>query len=536
MSEKKSKKGISRRDFIKSAAVGAGVVALSGLGLKEAKAAQSPEKWDKEVDVVVVGTGTASVAALPAHDAGVKVLILEKAPVFGGTTAISRGWACIPNNYVMKEAGIADSREKIITYIRRVTEGQTDEELINTFVDKSPEMLEWTRDNAGLDWTRTEGPGRFAEYYPFEGALGGGQSRSVRVGGGGVLMKKMKAAIDARGIEVMFETPGKRLITNGDGEVIGIIAESNGKEIAIKARRGVIIGTGGFEHNKEMVLHFLRGPIHCANTVPTSTGDGHLMGMAVGADLRNMNECWGLPFFKPNPDVFRGEADWQMYRGKPGTVVVNKHGERIGNESANYDVSEKAFHLYDTGTFEWRNIPSFFICDSGYTSRYYLPGSGYQVGVVPEWMTVTDSLDGMAAKLGIDAAGLKRSVESFNEYAREGVDPVWHRGESDFDIYTAGDRERGDIKNPCLAPLETSPYYGAALWPGTCGTNGGLKINGNAQVINVWGKVISRLYCTSNTMANLFGAGYPGGGGTLGPGLTFGYIAGKHVATLQPYG
>ena len=542
---------VSRREFVKGAAGVAGVAAVGTLAscvplttATPVAPTPEPQKWDKEADVVVLGTGTVSVAALVAHEAGSKVIILEKAAEFGGTTATSGGTAYIFNNYVMRELGLPVSKEAALTYLRRVTEGQSSEELMAAYVDKGNEMLEWLRDRAGFRFQRTAltAP-TFSDYYPFEGSdslpgavaarRGVGILRADNVTGGRGLSNSFKEAIDARGIEILLRTPGKRLITNAAGEVIGVIADSEGKEIAIKARRGVIIGTGGFEHNREMVRHFLRAPIHAVNTVTTSTGDGLLMLMALGADLRNMNECWGLPFFKPVPDAYSGIGDWQIYRGKPGAVIVNKHGERIMNESGNYDTSEKAFHVYDTGLFEWRNVPSFCLFDSGYTKYYGLPGAA--VGAVPTWMTRADTLDALATALKISVAGLKSTIDTFNKNARDGVDPLWHRGEANFDRWTAGDLKRTDIKNPCLAPLETPPYYGASIWPGATGTNGGPRTNGNAQVLNVWGKVIPRVYCTGNTMASVAGAGYTGGGGTIGPGMTFAYIASKHAAALPAW-
>jgi hypothetical protein len=494
--------------------------------------------------VVVLGTGTVSVAALVAHEAGSKVLILEKAAAFGGTTATSGGGVYIFNNYLMREAGLPVSREAALTYLRRVTDGQSSEELMAAYVDRGNEMLEFLRDRAGFKFQRSAvATPTFSDYYPFEGSdsLPGAVAakravnilRADGVSSGAGLSKSFKEAIDARGIEIMLETPGRRLITNAAGEVIGVIAVSAGKEITVKARRGVIIGTGGFEHNREMVRHFLRAPIHAVNTISTSTGDGLMMLMALGADLRNMNECWGLPFFRPVPDTYSGIGDWQIYRGKPGAVTVNKYGERIMNESGSYDVSEKAFHTYDTGTFEWRNIPSFCLFDSGYTKYYSLPGAA--VGAVPAWMTKADTLDALATALKISVAGLKSTIDTFNKNARDGVDPLWHRGEANFDKWTGGDLKRTDLKNPCLAPLETPPYYGAAIWPGATGTNGGPRTNANAQVLDVWGKVIPRVYCTGNTMASVAGAGYTGGGGTLGPGTTFAYIAAQHAVGLTPW-
>ena len=543
MKKKLTNKVLSRRDFLRGALV-AGVSTAAAGGLTACSSSQSgPEiKWDREADVVVLGTGTVAPAALVAHDAGAEVLILEKASIFGGTSSTSGGAVRVFNSYAAKEDGATISREDALAYLERVADGQASQDIMEAYIDKGNEMLEWLRDNAGFVFAHDPTPTpTFSEYYPFPGHTGPGARPNVNivredgVGGGRGLWMSLKEACDERGIEILFDTAGKKLVTNDDGEVIGVIAESAGQEMAVKARKAVIIGTGGFEHNKEMVRHFLRGPIYAVNTPATNTGDGHLMGMAIGADLGNMNECWGLPFFMPDPDSYTGEADWQMYRGKPGAITVNKHGERIGNESCNYDTALKAFHYYDTGTFEWRNIPGYFICDAGYTSRYPLPGSQYQVGVVPEWFVVADTLEELAAELGIDEAGLLETVEKFNENSRNGVDPQFHRGEDDFDQWTAGDLARDDIANPCLAPIETGPFCAATIWPGTCGTNGGLRTDADARVLNVWGEVIPRLYCTSNTMASACGMGYPGGGATLGTGMTFAYLAAKDAVALESW-
>ena len=542
MKKKLTNEMLSRRDFLRGALVaGVSTAAAGGLTACSSQAGSEIE-WDREADVIVLGTGTVAPAALVAHDAGAKVLVLEKAPIFGGTSATSGGGVRIVNSYLAQEAGVAISREDALAYHVRAAEGQASEEIMEAFVDKSNEMLEWLRDNAGFVFSYDSSPTpAFSEYYPYPGHTGPGAKpfvnivREDEVGGGRGLWMSLKEACDERGIEILFDTAGKKLVTNDKGEVVGVIAESGGQEMAIKARKAVIIGTGGFEHNREMVRHYLRGPIHAVNTPSTNTGDGHLMGMAIGADLRNMNECWGVPFFKPDPDAYTGEADWQMYRGKPGAITVNKHGQRIGDESCNYDSAIKAFHYYDNGAFEWRNIPGYFICDAGFTSRYPLPGSQYQVGVVPDWFVVADSMEELAAALGVDAAGLQETVAKFNENARNGVDPEFHRGEYDFDQWTAGDLTREDLANPCLAPLETPPYCAATIWPGTCGTNGGLRTDADARVLNVWGEVIPRLYCTSNTMASASGVGYQGGGVTLGTGMTFAYLAAKDAVTLEPW-
>jgi succinate dehydrogenase/fumarate reductase flavoprotein subunit len=547
MTSQESTNKLSRRDFMKGAAVG-GVVAAVAVGggatlawpKGAAEPGNVPAKWDKETDVVVVGSGTVSIAGVVAADGGAKVVVLEKAAVFGGTTSLSGGGMWVPNNYLMQQANVKDTKEEALKYLQVVSEGQSSDELMTQYLDKAPEMIEWLRDHANFTWQRNA-PGAFADYYPF--ATGAHDSTTTRLifaaaradktTSGKALMLNAREALEARKAEIMLETPAKRLVTNEKGEVIGIIAESNGKEIAIKANLGVVLGTGGFDFNKEMTTAYLRGPIYFSVAVPTNTGDGHLMGMAVGADLRNMNSAWGLPGYMPKPGTTQSVADWQMYRGKPGAITVNKYGERFMNEGTMYHPALRAWYFYDTGKYEYRNLPSFAMFDSGYTARYMLPGTT-KVGDVPDWITKANTLDELAKALGVDPDGLKKTVERFNVNAKAGVDPDWHRGESDNERFTGGDLKRVDIKNPSLAPLETPPFYGANLWPGTCGTNGGLRTNANAQVLNVWGKPIVGLYASGNTMASVMGAAYPGGGATVGSGCTFAYIAAKHILTRKP--
>jgi succinate dehydrogenase/fumarate reductase flavoprotein subunit len=483
----------------------------------------------------VVGSGTVAFAALAAKDAGVEnVLIIEKASVFGGTSALSGGGFWIPNNYTMKELGIEDSREKAITYLKNVTAGQSTDELIDAFVDNATKLCEWSRDKFNYGWVG--GGTAYQDYYEVDGYVPKGRTVYItqsgeRLGGSGT-WKAINATVDQLGIEVMLNTAGKKLYTNNAGEVIGLLAtDENGKNLNIQVKKGIILGTGGFDFNKDMRTAFLPGPLFVSNAVPTNTGDGHLMAMAIGADLRNMNSCWGLPSFSTNPDKMQGEVDWQMYRGKPGAVVVNKYGERIGNEASAYHVFNRAFYFWDTGKFEWRNIPSYFIVDSTFLANYPLPGSQYKVGVVPEMFKKADTLEGLAKELGIAKDGFLATMATFNENATNGLDPIWHRGEYDFDKQTAGDLtgKRTELKNNCLAPIEQGPFYGVAYYPGTCGTNGGLRINGNAQVLNVWGQPIPRLYAVGNTSGSPLGAAYPGGGSTLAQGAVFGMLAAQHA-------
>jgi len=538
---KMSENLVSRRGFLKKTALlGAGLAATGGIAACAPKGTTSTDqdiKWDKEVDVVVVGSGTVVMAALAAKNAGAEsVLIIEKNIAFGGTSALSGGGFWIPLNYAAKEEGFEDNREDAYKYLKTITAGQSTDELINTYLDNANPMLEWTRDTFGYKWAL--GGTAFEDYYEVEGFRPRGRKVNLTgpdgktVSGGGT-WQIFRQTIDELGIEVMLETAGKELVTNAAGEVIGIKAEGVDGPLNIKAKKGVILGTGGFDFNKEMTTAFLRGPIFASNAVQTNTGDGHLMGMALGADLRNMNSCWGLPFMPVDTEKLLGEADWQMYRGKPGAIVVNKYGERIGNEAAAYHVFNRAFWYWDTGKFEWRNAPSFWIADSSYAERYFFPGSGWQMGVVPEWMEQADTLEELCKKLGIDYAGFEETLAVFNPNAEDGVDPIFHRGEYQFDLNTAGDASRTELKNICLAPIAQGPFYGCKYVPGTCGTNGGLRINANAQVLDVKGNPIPRLYAVGNTSGSVMGDAYPGGGSCLGSGGVFGMLAGRHAVSLE---
>lgn len=256
--------------------------------------------------------------------------------------------------------------------------------------------------------------------------------------------------------------------------------------------------------------------------------------MAVGANLRNMNEVWGFPAYNVDPETLGGIEDWSLWRGKPGTIIVNKHGERIGNESCPYDEFYRAFSTWDATAFEWRNIPSVIIVDATYAQHYPLPGT-YVPNEVPPFVFQADTTEQIVERFEINAAALATTLQRFNENARQGRDPEFRRSEFHFDKFTNGDLTRTDIANPNLAPVETPPFYATPIWPGALSTNGGLQTNGNAQVLHVSGRVIPRLYATGNTMASAVGAGYAGGGATLGPGTTFAYLAGNHAAGLDPW-
>jgi succinate dehydrogenase/fumarate reductase flavoprotein subunit len=289
----------------------------------------------------------------------------------------------------------------------------------------------------------------------------------------------------------------------------------------------VVLASGGFDHNQSMASNFLRGPLYYTSAVPSNTGDGHLMGMALGAGLRHMNERWGWPVFY-DTDHHTAINALATELGRPGAVVVNRKGLRIMNEAGPYDAVTRAFYAFDTGKYEYGNIPSFVLIDSEHRRRYtfasYPPGSD-----LPHWIVKANTLSELACALKIEPAQFEATIEEFNRHAMQGIDPDFQRGESSFDRITAGDPERETLANICLAPLVSPPFYGTPIWPGALGTSGGLQINPHAQVLNVWGNIIPGLYAVGNTAGSPFGGAYPGGGGTLSAGLVFAFLAANHL-------
>lgn len=501
---------------------------LRDFGDAHARAAERTV-WNCTADVVVVGSGTGLMAALRAADLGLSVLVLEKAEHAGGTMGISGGGLWLPNNALMKQAGIADSREEAIEYIRHATLGQADPVLSEAFVDHCNEAIEFLQ-GVGIRW---DFMATFNDYYPhFPGGKPRGRTlqpvsaSGQAITGTGLTAAMLEAAL-ARGVEVRYNTPARRLILDDDGAVVGVAAESGGEEINCEARFGVVLAAGGFDHNEAMVRNFLRGPLYHTSAVPANTGDAHLMGMAIGASLRNMNERWAWPVFF---DQERDEAISALAPelGRPGALVVNKLGRRIMNEAGPYDAVARAFFTFDTSTYEYYNIPSYVLIDSEHRRRYSLAYHAPNAPL-PGWIRQADTLDELARLLEIDAAALAQTVARFNANAAQGIDPDFHRGESDFDLLNAGDAARAELLNPCLAPLAVPPFYGTPIWPGGLGTSGGLHTNVKAQVLNVWGNVIPGLYAVGNAAASPLAGGYPGGGGTLSPGLTFAWLAAEDI-------
>jgi 3-oxosteroid 1-dehydrogenase len=303
--------------------------------------------------------------------------------------------------------------------------------------------------------------------------------------------------------------------------------------LRIRARKGVVLAAGGFEGNQEMRERYLPNPTRsewsCANR--HNTGDAIRMGQQLGAAVDLMSDAWWGP-----TTVVPGEEYARMLvieKSLPGSILVNKAGERFVNEAAPYIDVVNAMHAKDSP--EKPCVPAYLVFDAKFRKKYPC-GPLLQASQQPDWslprelkqgyFKKADTLEGLAAQLGIDASGLAESVRRVNEYARTGDDLDFHRGETVFDRYYG---DENVTPNPCLAPIDTPPYYGFEAYPGELGTKGGLQTDAAAQVLNESGKVIAGLYAIGNCSASVMGHTYPGAGSTLGPATTFGYIAARHA-------
>ena len=322
--------------------------------------------------------------------------------------------------------------------------------------------------------------------------------------------QRVEPLLEERGVEVLLETAATNLVLDSSGRAVGLVAQgAGGGEVLIRATKGVLLATGGFDRNPAMRNKYLRGPLFGCNSVEGNTGDGIVMGMRAGADLANMASVWQQPYYvTAEGDELSLDTDWFEYAGLPGAIVVNAKGKRFCSENTAYGVADLAFYAYDTTTFDFMNLPAWLVCDADHVASYGWPGYNAEQ---PDWFMEYATLEELAQACGIDAAGLVDEVTRFNGFAESGVDEEWHRGEGNYGpINVAGyGADRPQLANPCMAPLVTPPFYAAKIGPGSCGgTCGGLAVNLDAQVLDLDGEPITGLYAAGNTSASPFGSAY----------------------------
>jgi 3-oxosteroid 1-dehydrogenase len=521
-----------------------------------------PEKWDVEVDLVAAGASSGGLTAvIMGHDLGLSTLLLEKSEYLGGGTALSGGVLWVPCNHVMQEKGLGDSREEALEHIRRVSLGRHDEALVAAYLDNGPAALRYLEDHTPLKLTTGHLQG--TDYYA---DLPGGKELGRQVYADPEVMKPLLTqaqerfpimnkvrpdpipylagvrdyweegrgligslvlACAERGIDIRTGVRAKQLIMQ-EGRVMGLRAEIEGRDFFVRARKGVLLAAGGYEWNQEMNKRFMNAPDLVAYTPTSNEGDGHIMGMEVGAAIALMDHSIFQPVFHVEGEDVDGRPFYRVPAyGFPGNIIVNRYGKRCCNESFYPDIG-RAFVEYDKLNSEMANTPMYWIADHAFAKR------GGTLGMAKftrnsDWLHKAETLEGLAEQLGISGENLIRAVKRFNEHARNGQDPDFHRGETTYQQWW-GTRFHPDLKPSTLGPLEQPPFYGIQLQIGTVGNLGGLVTNADAQVIDVRGEVIPGLYGTSNTTALLtYGFSYTSGA-CQAKSLIFGYIAAKHMA------
>ncbi|MGW6379344.1 3-oxosteroid 1-dehydrogenase [Rhodococcus sp. NPDC055112] len=548
----------------------------------------------QEYDIVVVGSGAAGMtAALTAAHQGLSVVIVEKAAHYGGSTARSGGGVWIPNNEVLEADGVTDTREAAREYLHSIIGDVVAAERIDTYLDRGPEMLSFVMKNSALklQWVPgysdyyPEAPGgrlggRSVEPSPFDGNHLGddrknlepdyvkapknfvitqadykwlnllmrnrrGPIRAMKVGmrflaakatgkdllvRGQALVAGMRIGLRDAGVPILLNTPLTELYTE-DGAVRGVKVLVDGEEQVIRAKHGVVLGSGGFEHNEEMRKQYQRAPITTEWTVgaKANTGDGILAGQNVGAAVDFMDDAW----WGPSIPLTGGPWFALSERTLPGSMMVNTAGKRFGNEAAPY---VEATHMmyggkYGQGEGPGENIPTWMILDQRYRNRYTFagitprspfPGRWLKAGVVVKAGTITE----LAEKTGLPVDALTETVERFNGFARNGKDEDFGRGDSGYDAYYGDPR----LKNPSLGEISKAPFYAIKMVPGDLGTKGGICTDTEGRALREDGTVIEGLYAAGNASAPVMGHTYAGPGATIGPAMTFAYLAVLDIA------
>lgn len=541
--------------------------------------------WNEQYDVVVVGTGAGGiVSAITAANKGLKTLLIEKADVIGGSSALSGGGLWIPNNHVSKNAGLQDSEEEALTYMEEVIDYDgkaSSKERKIAYIKNGSKMVKYLED-LGMKWVAGT---LYPDYYPerpggkigrsIEGAIYdarelGEFESTIRTGdikppipllsgkvaslpkaftnvkdfstvigmfltgfghkikgahavsiGGGLIARLLKIAL-VQGVTVQLSTPLKDLIIENEA-VVGIEVEQDGQRKLIGAK-GVILASGGFDRNPELRKKYHNVGTEWTSGSPDNTGDLLLIAEKYGFDTELLDDAWWGPT-AITPD---GTRKFMVYeRSMPHCIIVDQDGKRYFNESQSYTDAGQAMlkRQEETGNA----IPSWLIMESRNRNKYIfgdmLPRRTPKEVIENGYLIKADSIEELAQKTGIDLEGLQETISRFNGFVQKGVDEDFGRGNSAYDNYY-GDPT---YKNPNLGEIVKPPFYAVKAYPGDLGTKGGLLADEHSRVLKN-GEPVKGLYATGNCSASVMGRVYPGPGSTLGPTTVFGYIAAHHIS------
>ncbi len=552
--------------------------------------------------LVIGSGGGGMTAALKADAAGLSTLMVEKSAKFGGSTALSGGGIWVPGAPAQRRAGYTPDPEGVFDYLKTITGGLVSDARLRAYVDAAPEMMDFLEHCSDwFEFVWKPGYADYYPELPGGSERGstinvpeidlrklGAEEQNLlaplalapkgiwfapkdlrlfyqvrqnwrgkavlvkliwrmfraRVFGdrmaaiGQSLMARMRLALQEHDIPLWLSAPMTELITDVDGRVVGAVVERDGAAIRIAARGGVVLATGGFDHDmqwRRRYLPLLERDWSFGN--PAATGDGIRAGEKVGAATDLLDEAWWFPAMCW-PD---GRLQFMLNeRMMPAQFVVNGAGKRFINEAAPYmDFAHAMIEGQRSGV---DHVPCWLVTDIGSFHRYvvggHLPIPKVPFAPVPTgrkipqaWLdsgivAAAASFEELAVKIGVPAGELCDTAERFNDLARRGHDDDFNRGDSAYDNYY-GDPT---LPNPNLAPLGKPPYLAFQIILGDLGTSGGLLTDEHARVLREDGSVIAGLYATGNTSAAVMGRSYAGAGATIGPAMTFGYVAAQHIS------
>ena len=557
-----------------------------------------------ECDALVVGSGAAGMsAAVTAGHRGLNVLIVEKEPRFGGTTARSGGWLWIPGTSLARNWGIIESPDQARSYLRHEAGNSFDAARVDAFLAAGPEAVDFFTSNTAVKFDmpltfpdyHAEAPGgaqggRSMVTRPFDGRqlgkhiktlggplpeltvfgmmLGSGKEiihfmratkslasalyvakrlskhavdvmrhgRGMNLTNGNALAGRLaKSAFDLK-IPLWLSSPVRELIVE-DGAVRGALVERDGRLVRVHAKRGVVLACGGFPHDvnrrKKMFPHAPTGNEHFSPGPTGNTGDGLRLAESAGGRVEDSlpnAAAWVPVSITTRKDGSNGVMPHFIDRAKPGVIAVMRDGTRFANEGNSYhDFVQEMMKAARPG----EEIAAFLLCDHRALRKYGLGcvppfpmplAHHLRTGYLKRGATLTE----LAVQAGIDPKGLEATIAAFNKTAADGQDPAFGKGSRAYNRYQ-GDALHGP--NPCIAPIKDGPFYAIKMVIGDLGTYAGIKTDAHARALDADGQPIAGLYAAGNDMASIMGGNYPGAGITLGPALTFGYIAGKHLAS-----
>lgn len=560
-------------------------------------------KRETEFDVLVVGTGASGMsAAVTAAYEGLKVLVVDKASLYGGTTARSGGWLWIPNTRLAKEQGIHESAGAARSYLQHEATTHFNPARVDAFLENGPKAIDFFTSKTCVQFDmppvfpdyHAEAPGgqpggRSMVTRPFDARelgeriqqlappvpeltvfgmmLGSGKElwhflrafkslesfwyvtkrfgghladvvrhgRGMTLTNGNALAGRLaKAGMDLN-VSVWLDSPVQGLIVE-NGVVVGASVVKGGSPVDVRVRKGVVLACGGFpydiERRKQLFPHAPTGHEHFTPSPALNTGDGLRLGESVGGwvDPSIPNAAaWCPTSVTRRKDGSQGVMPHFIDRAKPGVIAVTALGRRFTNEALSYHDFIQDLVKACAGLSE---VSCWLICDHKHLREYGLGAVApfpLPVGkhIRSGYLQRGSSLQALAQRIGVPYAALQEEVEAFNRDAASGRDSRFDKGS------TAYNRFQGDslvTPNPCMAPIRQGPYYAVKVVVGEIGTFAGLETNADCQVLTKDGKAVPGLYAVGNDAASIMGGNYPGAGITLGPALTFGYVAGKTLA------